>query len=128
MTTIAQDALSVLIVEDDAEIRETLSELLEDEGFHAAGVPHGGAALSFLRGNPRPRLILLDLMMPVMCGWEFRNAQWQEPGLADIPVVVISGDADVAAKATAIQAVAYLRKPIDVDRLMDLVSRYCRAA
>jgi CheY-like chemotaxis protein len=126
VTTVLQGTLSVLIVEDDAEIRETLSELLRDEGYSAAGAAHGDAALSYLRVNALPSLILLDLMMPVMSGWEFRAAQRQDPRLAGVPVVVISGDSDVASKATAIQADGYLNKPIDVDQLMDFVSRYCQ--
>src|SRR5688572_8496646 len=83
--------MGILIVDDDASIREALASLLEDEGYTAAGVANGLQALTLLRQSEElPCLILLDLMMPVMNGWEFLNEQQQELRLAEIAVVVFS--------------------------------------
>src|SRR5258708_34276997 len=78
-------------------------------------------ALEVLRASPKPDLILLDLMMPIMDGWQFRVAQKDDPELANIPVLALS--ADSTAKAAAIDAEAYLRKPVDYDTLVDTVDR-----
>ena len=115
----------ILIVEDDVAIRESLAELLEDEGYRVASAWNGEAALRSLRSSEPPGLILLDLMMPVMNGWEFRQAQQLDPELAVIPVVVVSGDSGVEQKGAALGAVASLGKPIDVDLLLRIVDRYC---
>jgi signal transduction histidine kinase len=101
----------VLLVEDDAAIRDTLTELLRDEGCAVTPVSHGREALTQLRRSALPDVIVLDLMMPVMDGWEFRVEQRADPVLSRIPVIAMS--ADVSAKARAIAADAYVRKPID---------------
>src|SRR5574340_1100683 len=102
----------VLLVEDDAAIRDALRELLEAEGFVVQGAANGREALARLRaGGHRPRLILLDLMMPVMDGWEFRQAQRGDPALARIPVVVLTA-ADGAEDLIAdMKVAACLSKP-----------------
>ncbi|MBC7545053.1 MAG: response regulator, partial [Candidatus Sericytochromatia bacterium] len=82
----------ILIVEDDIDIRETLAEILADEGYSVASAANGLDAISYLQTEAMPCVILLDLMMPVMSGWEFRAKQQQDPTLAGIPVVVLSGD------------------------------------
>ena len=117
---------NILLVEDDAPQREALVLLLESEGYHVVEAGHGREALAHLRTEETISLILLDLMMPVMDGWQFRAEQVRDPGLAAIPVIVISGAGSVAAKALAQGAAGYLRKPIDVDRLLDIVARHCR--
>ena len=104
-------ALQVLLVEDDGSIRTTLADMLRDEGFRVTPVANGREALAHLRRAAPPDAIVLDLMMPVMDGWEFRVEQKNDPALASIPVVAMS--ADVSAKARAIGADAYVRKPID---------------
>src|SRR5206468_11942375 len=106
----------ILLVEDDPEIRDTLGDLLREEGAAVAPAAHGRDALAQLRGAAPPDVILLDLMMPVMDGWEFRVEQRADPVLACIPVIAMS--ADHSAKARAIAAEAYVRKPIDLDELM----------
>jgi CheY-like chemotaxis protein len=116
---------TVLVVEDDEDIRETLVEILEDEGYHATGAANGRDALERLRSAAFPHLILLDLMMPVMNGWEFRSEQQRDPVLAAIPVVVVSGVDNVPEKAASLDAAAYLAKPIEIKTLLDLVQRYC---
>ena len=110
--------------DDDPAIRGVLAEVLTDEGYPAVVAPHGAAALDYLHHTP-PCLILLDLMMPVMDGFQFRAVQRTIPHLAHIPVVVLSAfPASVETVATLDDA-AYLRKPLRLDRLIELVERYC---
>jgi CheY-like chemotaxis protein len=118
----------VLVVEDDVDIRDALVGILRDEGYVAASAANGVEALDHLRSTaPRPSLILLDLMMPVMNGWQFRTAQKSDETLNEIPVVVISADASVKQKAESIGAHGFLKKPIELDALLDLVAKYCAA-
>lgn len=115
----------ILVVEDDVAIREALEAVLEDEGYAVASAAHGREALTLLRtGVEPPAVILLDLMMPVMNGWEFRAAQRSDSDLARIPVIVLSADRDVAAKAAALQVSGYLAKPVNLDVLLDMVREY----
>jgi CheY-like chemotaxis protein len=113
----------VLIVEDDEDLREMMAQLLTLEGFHAASVSNGREALDYLHETASPDVILLDLMMPVMDGWEFRRQQQADPTLADVPVIVLS--ALDHARAAALDADAFLKKPLDFDRLLTLVRTYC---
>lgn len=116
--------LSILIVEDEHDIRAVLTEILEDEGYAVASVPNGLEALVFLREH-RPQLILLDLGMPVMTGWEFREQQRLDPALADIPVIVMSATPHLSQTAAALQAANCLDKPIELNALLDMVEQYC---
>jgi len=114
----------VLVVDDDAEIRESLVEVLEAKGFHAVSAANGKQALDVLHGGTRPGVILLDLMMPVMDGPTFRARQRGEPAdIAGIPVVVISAFQDVEDKAQRLGATAALRKPISFRDLIETVKR-----
>jgi CheY-like chemotaxis protein len=114
----------VLIVEDDADLREMMAQLLSLEGFQSASVSNGREALEYLHDETeRPEVILLDLMMPVMDGWEFRRLQQADPAVADVPVIVLS--ALDAARAVDVHAQAFLKKPLDFDRLIELVRQYC---
>ena len=108
---------TVLLVEDDADVREDLAFLIEMRGYRALAAANGAEALEALRRSERPRLILLDLMMPVMDGWAFRAEMLRDPRLADIPVVLLSGAVDVRDEAASLQAAGVLTKPIDLDRL-----------
>ena len=114
----------ILIVEDDADLREMMAQLLLLEGFNAQTVANGREALDYLRATERPELILLDLMMPVMDGWEFRREQQRDPKLAGVPVIVLS--ALDQTRVGDIGAAAFLKKPLDFDRLLELVRRYCQ--
>ena len=114
----------VLIVEDDADLREMMAQLLTIEGFDAAAVSNGREALDYLHGASKPNLILLDLMMPVMDGWEFRRQQQADPDMARVPVIVLS--ALDPARTAAVDAKAFLKKPLDFDRLLQLVREHCR--
>src|SRR5262245_10967205 len=95
---------SVLIIEDDVSIRATMREALELLGYEAQVAQNGREALEILSKDYRPCLILLDLMMPVMDGWEFRRAQEQDPRLKDIPVIVVSADGNAKQKARKMSA------------------------
>ena len=114
----------VLIVEDDIELREMMAQLLTLEGFQASTVANGREALDYLGRGDRPDVILLDLMMPVMDGWEFRRQQQSDPSVANVPVIVLS--ALDYRRAAEVDAVAFLKKPLDFDRLLQLVRQYCR--
>jgi CheY-like chemotaxis protein len=118
----AKPAPRVLIVEDDVDIRETLGDLLQTEGYETAAAGNGLEALAAAR-RARPDLIVLDLMMPVMDGWQFRSEQRQDPALAAIPVIVISASAG----SRAIDADTYLEKPFSLDRLVEAVARLRRS-
>src|SRR5215510_6012680 len=109
----------LLLVEDDGELRSSLSELLLSDGYDVVEASNGLEALDFLRKAPPPDLILLDLMMPVKDGWQFRVEQKRDPTIASIPVVAFSADA--TPKAAAIDAEAYLKKPVDYDTLVDTI-------
>jgi two-component system cell cycle sensor histidine kinase/response regulator CckA len=111
----------ILLVEDDHAIRDALQGILEDEGYAVVTAENGHEALQRLHTHPAPDLIVLDLRMPVMDGWQFRAAQKGDPALAGIPVLAIS--ADGGAKAAAIDAQAYLRKPLTTDALLSAISR-----
>lgn len=120
-----QACLNVLIIEDEPAIRDALSQILEDEGYSVASVANGQEAIAYLRTHTQPCLILLDLMMPVMNGWQFRSAQQADPALATIPTVVISADSSLLNQPKPIDAMGYIRKPIPLDLLLDTVEQYC---
>ena len=114
----------VLTVEDDEDLREMMAQLLTLEGFQTATVANGREALEYLHEASTPDVILLDLMMPVMDGWEFRRRQREDPQLARVPVVVLS--ALDQSRAADLDGAAFLKKPLDFDRLLQLVRQYCR--
>lgn len=118
------DGRPVLVVDDDPDIREALQEVLEDEGIPVVCVEHGRAALDVLRREPKPCVVLLDLMMPVMDGRQFRAEQLEDPRLRDVPVVVFSAGASAGADARALGVDAFVKKPIQVDRLLEIVRRF----
>jgi CheY-like chemotaxis protein len=115
----------ILIVEDDPDLRDTLADVLSYEGYPVVTAANGVEGLALLQSSPRPALILLDLMMPVMNGWQFRTAQLQDPVLASIPVAVVSAVDEAREHAEMLDAAAYLRKPIQIEKLLELVERYC---
>ena len=117
---------SVLLVDDDERVRDALVALLEEQGYAVAGAADGREALALLRGGGfRPDLIILDLMMPVMDGWEFRAAQLDDAELASIPVMVFSAHHAARQAAGTLGAVTVLAKPLDVDELLRVVGAYC---
>lgn len=116
---------SILIVDDHADLRESLTEILEDEGYVVASAANGLEGLEYLRAHAPPRLILLDLKMPVMDGWEFRRRQQADPALAAIPVAVVSGADTTEQRRSSLEAAFYLVKPVNLVSLLDVVARYC---
>ena len=112
----------VLIVDDDPDLLEVTSFVLEDEGIAVATARNGKDALALLRAGKLPRLVLLDLMMPVMSGWEFLDEVAKDPSLKAIPVVVLTA----AERAQAPGATEVLRKPMDLTALLRVVERYLR--
>jgi CheY-like chemotaxis protein len=116
----------IMIVEDNADLRETLAELLNLEGYRVDDVANGQEALDRLRKVPPPRLILLDLMMPVMNGWAFLSELRRDPRWATIPVVVMSAMADEEAPRRLQGLAGCIRKPVDLEELLKLAARYCR--
>ena len=118
-------AAPVLVVEDNAEVRQALVALLEAEGYHVAEAVDGVSALRLLRtAAVQPCLIVLDLMMPRMSGWDFRMEQSSDLRLAGIPVVVVSAD-PLASQAERMGAAAVLSKPPDPERFLELIGRHC---
>ena len=112
----------ILIVEDDESIRETFKLALEVQGYTVFTASNGKEGIEMLPKLPRPCLILLDLMMPVMDGWDFVDALDQSMVLASIPVVVVTAFSD---KAKFIKAKTIIKKPVDLDVLFAIVRQYC---
>jgi CheY-like chemotaxis protein len=113
----------ILIVDDEAFIRLYLEEVLADEGHDVMSARDGAEALRLLRtAGITPDLILLDLMMPGMNGWEFRKAQAADPVLAGIPVVVVSGAGDVQAEAARLGVKGYVTKPFFPENLLAAIA------
>lgn len=115
----------ILVVEDDFDIRDLLVMILHTNGYQAAGVSNGQEALRHLGRAQATDLILLDLMMPIMDAWEFRQRQQRHPQFNAIPVVLLSATEEVSEQVTPLQAAGYLRKPIDFGALLETVGRYC---
>jgi len=117
-----QARATILLVEDDPDVRDAVAESLEDHGYRVLLAQHGEDALQQLRQSPiRPSLILLDLMMPVMDGWQFRDEQKKDAAIADIPVVALTAHGN----SRKFDAADHLRKPITLDVLLGVVDRFC---
>jgi CheY-like chemotaxis protein len=114
---------SILVVEDDADIRTALASILRGEGYAVSCAADGCEALELLRAGFRPDAILLDLMMPVMSGPEFRARQLEDPLLAAIPIVILTADSRISEVARALGATAAFAKPFELSDLLETVSR-----
>ncbi len=108
----------VLVVDDDAGVRQALVDILTDEGHRVSAARHGAEALELLRTAERPDVIVLDLTMPVMDGWTFREHQRQDPALAGIPLIVMSA---ASARGRKVDANRVLAKPVDIDVLLESI-------
>jgi CheY-like chemotaxis protein len=117
---------TVLVVDDDPDIREVMELVLESRGYHVLSASSGAEALACLRAE-HADLVLLDLMMPGMDGFTFRELQRRDPTIADVPVIVLSGDGRVAEKSAAIGVDVYLVKPVEAHALITTVERYLGA-
>jgi CheY-like chemotaxis protein len=110
---------TILIVEDEVRTRDLLMELLGKDGREIVTAGDGQEALEYLTSVPRPGVILLDLMMPRMDGWEFLRRKSADPSIAGIPTIVLSGS-ELPSGARH-----QLSKPVDLDRLRALIDQYC---
>jgi CheY-like chemotaxis protein len=108
---------SVLVVDDDPDVREMLRVALKSEGYEVATAANGVDALHHLRSTPETCVVLLDLLMPLMDGGAFRAALARDRSLSWIPVVVMSGGFEVARQARELGARSFVPKPVDLDRL-----------
>jgi CheY-like chemotaxis protein len=126
MSTVDLSCASILVVDDDPDIRSSLTEILDGEGYRVAGARNGREALEYLGRRTLPSLILLDMIMPEMDGWLFRREQQKRPDLASIPVVILSSHGDVRDAALVLGVADYLRKPLRLDSLLEIAERYCR--
>ncbi|WP_437601141.1 response regulator [Sorangium sp. So ce590] len=117
----------ILVVEDDLDIRSILSQLLVFEGYDVDEASDGAEALAMLRKDPLPALILLDLMMPIMDGWQLRAELQRDPTLSSVPVVIVSADVRAEQEASRLRVAGLLKKPLQIEPLLDLVHRICGA-
>jgi CheY-like chemotaxis protein len=115
----------VLIVDDDVDLLEAVSLILERRGYRVLTATNGEQALEQLRDGPRPSLILIDLMMPGMDGWSLRQKLLDNPAQADIPTVVLSGDHAVLRNSPPPRCTKTLQKPVDLATLLDVVKQSC---
>ena len=113
----------ILIVEDDPDLREVLQSLLQHHGYTTDTAAHGREG--FDRAvHQRPGLVVLDMMMPVMNGWQFRERQLQTPAIADVPVICVTADRETSAAGNVLGA-RCLPKPVDLDVVMEAVRSVC---
>ena len=119
----SDSAARILVVEDDADLGETVCEVLTMSGYEAIHAVDGVAALEALGEGVLPDLILLDLMMPRMDGWAFRDAQLRDKKIKDIPVVVLSAMGEIR---KPIKADQLLRKPVAPETLLETIENFVR--
>jgi DNA-binding response OmpR family regulator len=114
----------ILIVDDDPDILQTLALCLSTEGYKILMASNGREALDVVE-NERPSVILLDLMMPVMNGWDFRRKQRETPAFANIPVLLMSAGAHMATVSGELNAAGYVTKPVEMSDLLAVVQQHC---
>ncbi len=112
---------TILVVDDEIEIMETLVVILEAEGYAAVGARNGLEALAYLRSNPLPCLILLDWMMPVMNGYEFWLERQKDSAPSNVPIVIVSADGNSKRAARLLGTRGYVPKPIDIESFLSTV-------
>lgn len=121
----ARPHAQVVVVEDDRDIREAVKEVLELEGFEVLAYSNGKDALEGLKDKVQPCLILLDLMMPVMNGWEFLEARKSRGDqITAVPVVIVSAFGDATKRPESVSG--YIKKPVDVEVLLKIVEKHCQ--
>lgn len=114
---------TILVIEDDVFMLDAIRIILEDEGYKILTAENGLVALEILKNNPHPDLILLDMIMPKMDGWDFARA-YKEAYKKRCPIVVITGAADAAQRARDVEAVAWMSKPYEIQEIIDMVGRF----
>jgi CheY-like chemotaxis protein len=118
-------ASPILLIDDDETVRATLQDLLAESGFEVATAADGIQALRYLRTHPPPSLIILDLMMPFMDGFEFRRTILEDPALEKVPVVITTALTRQFQEQNSLRAAAYLHKPLEFGRLLEVVRTHC---
>jgi len=119
---------NILVVEDDSTLRNAMGDLLDEEGMSETRAENGQVGLDLLRAGARPCLVLLDLQMPLVDGWTFRRRQLEDPRIAGIPVVVMTGQPGKAQEAKRLGIALTMSKPIAPSRVAGVVERYCSHA
>jgi CheY-like chemotaxis protein len=118
--------VAILVVEDDAVARQSMKTFLEGEGYRVACVANGQEGMDYLTKLAEPpNLILLDLSMPVMDGWQFRKRQRLAPAFASIPVVLLSAESNLAHIAASLGVNGYFLKPVELDGLLEVIRLLC---
>lgn len=116
----------VMVVDDDADVRDAIADVVNDNGYQTMIAANGKEAIEQLRGTAvRPCVILLDVMMPIMDGWEFRAELSADPELGAIPVVVLTAHANMDEVVRRMQAVDCLKKPFELSQLLSTIDRLC---
>jgi CheY-like chemotaxis protein len=123
----ASPRLPLMIVDDDDDLRDALADVMTAQGYEVAAFADARAALTALEEGVTPFVIMLDLMMPGMSGWEFRAAQLENPTFALIPVVVVTAAGNLSEGARTLSSVEVLHKPFTLEVLLPLVARYAAA-
>jgi CheY-like chemotaxis protein len=116
---------TILIVDDHADLREGMQHMLETEGYGVQTAANGREALALLFRGLRPCVIVMDLAMPVMNGFEFRQEQLKHSDIADIPFIAYSAVVDVQQHAQHLRAAAYLEKPIEFQHVLSIIRQHC---
>lgn len=124
-TTMGHVHPTILLIDDHDDVRDGLEVVLHHQGYTVETACNGREALQKLRAGLRPCIILMDLMMPIMTGYEFRQEQMTYPEFSDIPLIVYSGVTNLRENAEHLHAAAYAEKPMEMDRLMALVRHHC---
>jgi two-component system chemotaxis response regulator CheY len=119
---------NILVVEDDSSLRDAMGDLLGEEGMSATRAENGQVGLDLLRAGARPCLVLLDLQMPLVDGMTFRRRQLEDPRIAGIPVVVMTGQPGKAQEAKRLGVALTMSKPIAPSRVVGVVERFCAHA
>jgi two-component system response regulator GlrR len=117
-----------MIIDDDDDLRAALQMIMSAQGYEVSAYGNARRALGALQHERKPFLILLDLMMADMSGWEFRAAQLEDPQLALIPVVVLTAVSSLGERVQALSGIEIMEKPFDLDALLATVGRYAAAA
>ena len=116
----------ILVIDDDKEIRESLSDVLSDEGYVVVLAENGQEGLDFLNTTKQlPCMVFLDLMMPVLDGQGFRKEQMNNPDFSKIPTILFSANGQLDKRALDIGMTDFLKKPIDLDELLSIAAKYC---
>jgi CheY-like chemotaxis protein len=116
----------ILVIDDDDDIRNTIIQSFGDEGYRVFGARHGKEALEKLRnGAPLPCVILLDIMMPIMDGRAFRAEQLLDPRLCEIPIVVVTANANLHEMENELKTSGALRKPVSLKQLFKVAELHC---